>query len=88
MRDWQGAMIRQWWNMSSAARKGVLANKKTGIFAGKLIERWLNYTWDTNDFRHFIWIRNVDLAYNSGIVTVGWRGCFTDSAREYISSLL
>lgn len=87
-KDWGGYTVKQWWNLTATARKWVLANKYSGYKTGILLETALHEAWETNNFMPFIWLRHVEIPYNSGIVTVGWRGCLTDAARRDLTAML
>lgn len=88
IKDWQGATIKQWWNLTATARKWVNKNKYSGYKTGLLLENMLFEAWQSDNFEPFIWLRNVDLPYDSGSVTVGWRGCLTGPAHKDVAGRL
>jgi len=89
MDDWGTDLCpRTWWNMTKPARDMVKAATSRGRIPGQLLEDVLNHAWATDLDSHYEFLRHIELEFDGVIITVGWRGRFTDGLSLEIRRLL
>jgi hypothetical protein len=82
------AVPATWWNMTKAARDSVKANILEGDAVGEVLRTVIDYTFDCDDFDAFIYLRHAEMLYDGRLITIGWYGALTDSARSQLTSML
>ena len=89
MDDWGPELCpRTWWNMTKPARDMVKAATSKGRIPGQLLEAVLNHAWATDLDSHYEFLRHIELEFNGAMVTVGWRGRFTQALALDVRHLL
>lgn len=77
-----------WWNMTKAARDSVKANMLEGDSVGHLLRTVIDYTFDSDDFSAFVYLRHSEMLFDGRLITVGWYGALTEDARLQFTSML
>jgi len=89
MEDWgAGLCPRTWWNMTKPTRDMVKTATSKGRIPGQLLENVLNHAWETDLDSHYEFLRHIELEFNGAMITVGWRGRFTEALAIDIRGLL
>jgi hypothetical protein len=89
MDDWGSDLCpRTWWNMTKPTRDMVKASTSRGRIPGRLLEATLDHAWATDLDSHYEFLRHIELEFEGVLITVGWRGRFTDGLSLEIRRLL
>jgi len=87
--DWgEGVCPATWWNMTARSREWVKKNTLTGKDVGHLIETMLEYGWNTNIDDICVFLKHVEIEFDGALITVGWRGRFTEEVRSDLTGML
>ena len=89
MEDWGPELCpRTWWNMTKPTRDMVKASTSKGRLPGKLLEAVLDKAFASNLDDYYEFLRHIELEFDGVLITVGWRGRFTESLSRDVRSLL